>query len=118
VASYDGATLKVTELFSKVILLPMFVYRDCMAVCTIFIHLPAMGVAEIAKSTNLKWCSHTFVYIVYYYPWLQILRWLILILTQQKCTKSQIWHIIAHMLGYTSLNILKQVTGSSLEEEK
>ena len=33
VASYDGATLKVTELFSKAILLPMFVYGDYMAVC-------------------------------------------------------------------------------------
>jgi hypothetical protein len=35
VASYDGTTLKVTELFSKTILLSMFVYRDCMAVCLI-----------------------------------------------------------------------------------
>jgi hypothetical protein len=35
VASYDSATLKVTELFGKAILLPMFVYRDCMAVCLI-----------------------------------------------------------------------------------
>ena len=34
-ASYDGATLKVTELFSKAILLLMFVYGDCMAVCSI-----------------------------------------------------------------------------------
>ena len=32
VSSDDGATLKVTELFSKAILLPMFVYGDCMAV--------------------------------------------------------------------------------------
>ena len=32
-ASYDDAMLKVTELFSKAILLPMFVYGDCMAVC-------------------------------------------------------------------------------------
>ena len=30
VASYYGATLKVTELFSKAILMPMFVYGDCM----------------------------------------------------------------------------------------
>ena len=36
--------LKVTELFSKVILLPVFVYGDCMAVCLIFIDL---GVTEI-----------------------------------------------------------------------
>ena len=35
VASYDGATLKVTDLFSKAILLPVFVYGDCMAVCSI-----------------------------------------------------------------------------------
>ena len=35
VASYDGATLKVTELFSKAILLPIFIYGDCMAVCSI-----------------------------------------------------------------------------------
>ena len=47
------------------ILLPVFVYGDCMAVCSYFIHLSAMGVAEIAESTNLKGCPHTFVYIVY-----------------------------------------------------
>ena len=35
VAFYDIATLKVTELFSKAILLPMFVYGDYMAVCSI-----------------------------------------------------------------------------------
>ena len=29
-------------------------------------HLSATGVAEIAKSTNLKRCPHTFVYIVYH----------------------------------------------------
>jgi hypothetical protein len=29
------------------------------------IHLSGMGVTEIAKSTNLKGCPHTFVYIVY-----------------------------------------------------
>ena len=34
VASYYGATLKVTEL-SEAILLPMYVYGDCMAVCSI-----------------------------------------------------------------------------------
>ena len=34
-ASYDGATLKVAELFSRAILLPMFVYGDCIAVCLI-----------------------------------------------------------------------------------
>ena len=31
---YNGATLKVTELFSKAILLPMLVYGDYMAVCS------------------------------------------------------------------------------------
>ena len=40
VAPYDGAMLKVTELFSKAILLPMFVYGDCMDF--------------IAKSTHLS----------------------------------------------------------------
>ena len=30
-----------------------------------FIHLSATGVAEIAKSTHLEECPHTFVYIVY-----------------------------------------------------
>ena len=35
VASFYCTTLKVTEIFSKAILLPMFVYGDCMAVCTI-----------------------------------------------------------------------------------
>jgi hypothetical protein len=29
------------------------------------IHLSAMGVAEIEESTNLKWYTHTAVYIVY-----------------------------------------------------
>ena len=61
VASCDGAMLKVTKLFSKAILLPMFVYRDCMAVFLDFIHLSATGVAEIAKSTHLKGCPHTLV---------------------------------------------------------
>ena len=56
---YDGATLKVTVLFSKVILLSMFVYGDCIAVCSI--HLLATGVAELAGSTHLKGCPHTFV---------------------------------------------------------
>jgi hypothetical protein len=30
-----------------------------------FIHLSAMGLAEIAKSTSFKGCPHTFVYMVY-----------------------------------------------------
>jgi hypothetical protein len=54
--SYGGAMLKVTELFSKAILLPMFVYGDYMTVCLIFYTCP--------ESTNLKGCPHTFVYIV------------------------------------------------------
>ena len=33
--THDSATLKVTESFSKAILLPMFVYGNCMAVCSI-----------------------------------------------------------------------------------
>jgi hypothetical protein len=61
VSSYDGAMLKVPELFNKAILLPMFVYGDCVLD---FIHLSATGVAEIAKSTHLKGCPHTYVYIV------------------------------------------------------
>ena len=61
-ASYDAATLKVTELFSKAILLPIFVYGDCMAVCSI-VYTSATGVAEITEFTNLKGCQHTFVYI-------------------------------------------------------
>ena len=52
VASYDGATLKVTEHFSKAIILPMFVYGDCMVVCLI-LYTSAMGVVEIAKSIHL-----------------------------------------------------------------
>ena len=30
-----------------------------------FIPLPATGVAEVAESTHLNGCPHTFVYIVY-----------------------------------------------------
>ena len=58
------AMLKVTELFSKAILLSMFVYGDCMAVCSI-LYTSATDVAEMDESTNLKWCPHTFVNIVY-----------------------------------------------------
>ena len=46
-ASYDGAKLKVTVLFSKAIIPPMFVYGDCMAVWL--------------KSTHLKGCLDTAV---------------------------------------------------------
>jgi hypothetical protein len=62
VASYDGAMLKVTKLFSKAILLPMLGYRDCMAGAT--------GMAEKAESTNSKGDPHTFVYIVYHMKWM------------------------------------------------
>jgi hypothetical protein len=57
VSSY--ATLKVTELFSKAIRLTMFGYGDCLAVCSLFIHLSKMGMAEVAEFTNLKGCPHT-----------------------------------------------------------
>jgi hypothetical protein len=40
-----------------------------------FIHLSATGVAEIAKSTNMKGCPHTFVYIVYVLPVLPVFRY-------------------------------------------
>ena len=65
-ASYDAATLKVTELFSKAILLPMFVYGDRMDVCWDFIHLSATGEAEIAESSHLKSGIHILhIFIVY-----------------------------------------------------
>ena len=63
-ASYDGATLKVTELFSKghsTANICLWRLHSCFLD---FIHLSAMCVAEIAKSTNLKGCPHTFVYVV------------------------------------------------------
>jgi hypothetical protein len=64
-ASYDSATLKVTELFNKAILLPLFFLRRLHGCVLDFIHLSPTGMAEIAKSTHLKACPHTFVYIVY-----------------------------------------------------
>uniref|UniRef100_A0A4W5KB60 Endonuclease III-like protein 1 n=1 Tax=Hucho hucho TaxID=62062 RepID=A0A4W5KB60_9TELE len=48
---------------------PRFVHRTARRLhgCVLdFIHLSATGVVEIAKSTNLKWCPYTFVYVVYY----------------------------------------------------
>ena len=63
VASYDCATLKVTELFSKAILLPMFVYGDCIAVCSIYIRY----LSATAESTIMKGCPHIFIYSVYIY---------------------------------------------------
>jgi hypothetical protein len=61
VASYDGATLKVTELFSK--------GHSTAKVCLWRLHggvlgvirLSATGGAEIAESIDLKGCPHTFV---------------------------------------------------------
>jgi hypothetical protein len=57
--------LKVTELFST----GHFTANVCLCRllgCVLeFIHVSAKGVAEIAKSTNLKVCPHTFVHVVY-----------------------------------------------------
>ena len=64
-ASYDKWQLKITVLFGKAILLTMFVYGDCMTVCSNCIHLSATIVDEIAESIQLKGCPHTFVCIVY-----------------------------------------------------
>uniref|UniRef100_A0A674AJW4 RNA helicase n=1 Tax=Salmo trutta TaxID=8032 RepID=A0A674AJW4_SALTR len=47
----------------QAILRPMFVYGDCHGCVLDFIHLSATCVAEIAESTNLKGCSHTFGYV-------------------------------------------------------
>ena len=57
VASYDCATLKATELFSKAILLTMFDY----GVSNFVLHLSVVGGAGIAESTHLKGYPHTFV---------------------------------------------------------
>ena len=68
VASYDGAMLKVTELFSKghsTANVCLWRLHGCVLNC---IHLSATSVAEIAESTHLNWCPHTLdilcVYIV------------------------------------------------------
>ena len=64
-ASYDGATLKVTDLFStghSTANACLWRLHGCVLD---FIHLEATGVAEIAEFTDLKWCPHTFVYILY-----------------------------------------------------
>ena len=37
-----------------------------------FIHLSAMGMAEIADSTNLKECPHTFGHVVYIYLYIYL----------------------------------------------
>ena len=62
-ASYDSATLKVTELFSKINATANVCLWRLHGFVLDVIQLSAMGVAEIAESTNLK-CPHTFVYIV------------------------------------------------------
>jgi len=63
-ASYDGATLKVTEIFSTAHS-PANVCLWRLHCCVLdFILLSAMGVAEIAKSTNWKGCPHTFGHVV------------------------------------------------------
>ena len=65
-ASFDGATLKVTELFSKGHSTAN-VCRWGLHGCVLdWIHLSETGVAEKTESTNLKWCPHTFVYIGYH----------------------------------------------------
>jgi hypothetical protein len=61
VASYDGATLKLTELFSKACVC-LWRLHDCVLN---FIHLLATGVAEIAKSTNLS--TYIWIYTVCFF---------------------------------------------------
>ena len=64
-ASYDGATLKVTKLFRmghSTANVCLWRLHDCMLD---YIHLSATGVAEMAECTNFKGCPHTFVYLVY-----------------------------------------------------
>ena len=54
--SYDGASQSLSSSV-RAVLLPMFVYG-----CVLdFIHLSARVMDEIAKTTNLKVCPHTFV---------------------------------------------------------
>jgi hypothetical protein len=65
-ASYDGAMLKVTELFSRAIQSTANVCLWRLHGCMLnFIHMSASGVAEIAKSTNFEGVSTYFAYIVY-----------------------------------------------------
>ena len=65
VASYDGATLKVTKLFSTAHC-TVNVCRWRLHGCVLdFIHLLAMGVVEIADSTHSKGCPHTLGHVVY-----------------------------------------------------
>ena len=58
-ASYDVTMLKVSELFNTShSTANVCLWRSYGCVLN-FIHLSAMGVAEIAKSTHLKGCPHT-----------------------------------------------------------
>ena len=64
-ASYDSATLKVTELFS----IGHYTANVCLwrlYGCVLdFINMSAMGVAKIAESSNFKRCPHSFGHVVY-----------------------------------------------------
>ena len=63
-ASYDGVTLKVFSEGPSTDNVCLRRLYSCVLDC---IHLSATGVAEIAKSTHLKGCPHTAVYIVCVY---------------------------------------------------
>ena len=67
-ASYDGATLKVTELFSTGHSTANLCLWRLHGSVLDFIYLLATGVAEIAESTNLKACPHPFGDVVYHLP--------------------------------------------------
>ena len=67
--SYDGATLKVTELFSMAHSPANVCLWSLYGCVPDFIHLSIMGVAEIAESTNEKGCPHTFGQVVYISAW-------------------------------------------------
>ena len=65
-ASEDGATLKVTELFNMAHS-PTNVCLKRLHGCVLdVIYLSGMGVAEIAESTHWKGCPHTFGNVVYF----------------------------------------------------
>jgi hypothetical protein len=64
-AFYDSATLNVTELFSmghSTANVCLWRLHGCVLN---YIHRSATDVAEIAKSTNLKGCPHTYGHVVY-----------------------------------------------------
>jgi hypothetical protein len=63
--SYDGATLKVTELLStgqSNVIVCLWRLHGCVLD---YIHLSATGVAGIAKYTNLKGCPNIFGHVLY-----------------------------------------------------